>query len=680
MDLKSLSNKIERIEKHLTDGVLVLASIELQEAYAQYSRNISLLFLEQKIAFREGDIEKAVDIFRQIQENYYHEERYKSYLLSLAQAVFYQCQNEYYAFFINAPRKLQKELLINAAAIYEKKEQRFEACKLYSIIAIRFPEMISVYGPLAAQLALQCEEMNQPLPHLNTYRSILVQSILPQILTQSITIRSSTKSFNSNLSLTMEEITAWLEAVQSYYFSRHHWRRMHELIVLMIQQCGFLSDIKCLTDTPPNVDNTLLFPEKVINHIVSNPSTIPVEFEFRFFAGCFVQLAFEYYSIVSGYRASSSTKITIIPVGLIRKDGLFNERPPKKRKYTSNSKSNSSQQSAQAHIPVELLMILRKAGELKRHINTLSLSYDVEFPNLCTRWRLPFDIQNAVDTMMADLNVMEGNPSIAIPIYKSLSARLKKAWAMQKEVRKRICSKLPCPNPTPLDATLINSRWSKLFPFRILYTLAVASVLDGHYRAAINQFLSIICTLTCEEIESEAFYVDKEFKFRFKEATAEALIARCIHDILYAIEKEIQCNGFDDTLIVCRLVLSQFTFSYASLYIQQTFETVAKNGTFTFPQFFEFIFDENILQIIHQTNVHNYHPIFMLPNKFYEESVASSQQVTQSPSQSSQMIREQVFTIIESTFAKARLRQTQKKLPLLLRFCQQAFRKLTEDK
>ncbi|ORY03778.1 hypothetical protein K493DRAFT_64997 [Basidiobolus meristosporus CBS 931.73] len=159
-----------------------------------------------------------------------------------------------------------------------------------------------------------------------------------------------------------------------------------------------------------------------------------------------------------------------------------------------------------------------------------------DFFKLCKQWRLPFDIQNAVDTTMAELCLMEGNSTTAISLYKSLSARLKSAREVQKDVKLRVQSKHPTLTQKSFDVSLLSSRWSKLFAFRVTYTLAIASALAGQRRAAMVSLLGIICTLPCEELQPDSFTVEKESKFRFKEISTETFVARCILDIIYIVQ------------------------------------------------------------------------------------------------------------------------------------------------
>ncbi|ORX94574.1 hypothetical protein K493DRAFT_373578 [Basidiobolus meristosporus CBS 931.73] len=468
-----------------------------------------------------------------------------------------------------------------------------------------------------------------------------VQSILPQIFTQQVRITNSNETLPTFLSLSEREMTIWFDAVQSYYFSRNQWEKMHRFTVRMMRQCGFLEEFDVLGKNESDTDH-MSISGKLLHNLWSNPGTLPKGFECRLLAGYFVQLAFEYYSAVAQHSPRiltdleyASADTVMIPIGLIR-DGVDGQ--VKKRKYHSKSQGDTSSQAASS---TELLLLLRKAGELRRHMD--ACSYGIELSDLYQGWKLPFDLQNAVDTLTADLNIMEGHPAEAIPICQSLSVRLKHAWEVQQQART-----FDATDEAPLhslDVTLLSSRWSILFPFRVIYVMAIAFLLDGQYRAAIKRFLGIICALPYTEIQPETLPIDREGKYRIASATPETLVIQCIHHTMHAI---------------------------------LTFDVIAENGGFSFFPFFEFVFDEKLLQIMQQKSILNLHRMTMVEseppsnheiNDQYRDKVLS-------PSRLEHLKREHVIATIESSFTKARIRQTQPKRPLLIEFCQLTLSKI----
>ncbi|ORX93079.1 hypothetical protein K493DRAFT_316196 [Basidiobolus meristosporus CBS 931.73] len=596
-----LRELVQRIDKHVADGVFPAARKELEKGLERFPESIELQLLRHRIAVRQKKYEAAAEYLLEIQKKYPLHELFLQYLQELGNAVLHNCQTEHLIFYRNAPRSAQKQLLISAAVSLERAGEYLPACRLHSISLSQFPELIPTYGPRSIDIALTGEEKNKPLPTVNGFRSTIVDSILPTIFSWKVRVRglgancSEAEGNPEVVHITKEQFYLWLEIMQGYYLSNMEFTKLHELFIMVVKQCGILSI--------PSDDSVVSTPDRFFSYINSYPNALPSEVATRFYIGYFIQLAIDYYIINSDRQSTdeSSASIIIPLISLSILDlGNIAKRPKISDSSTLNPFGNAGIVRSVDRTDSEVYEFLKHATAVYNRGKYESDKFEEELENSIPRMGLPFVVENAALFIRGDIATFEGLPSIAVPLYRDLNLRLKEAWQTQKYIMNKVNSTQSTDHNLVLDMgkvdlSILKSRCSPIFPFRLLFSIGLCYLTESKFNEAVTEFFAIVGAMPFNSLDRTDV---RHCKNGLKTIYPEALGALCLEYIVQGIEQEIYQQGPRDTTISCLLVLSQFLSTDRNKKIEMIYDMILKRGRFEFPDFFRYVFDTDFLYMI----------------------------------------------------------------------------------
>ncbi|CAB4378958.1 unnamed protein product [Rhizophagus irregularis] len=334
-----------------TDGDtrLQLAIQHLYEGLEFYPDAYELKFLAHKISIKEGDMSQAIESFDELRRLFPDHESLKEYLVQITHSVRYQSMDDKFMFFLKLPARTQKDILRHSAEYHEMDGEYLDACRIYVLLLKAYPETVAFYGSHAAQLAVKCENENQPLPVSNSYRKILVEDILPEILHQKIVVYdnslppeipvyqpkisntiSSTSQPNSSqscLHVTYSQLKSWLERAQGFYIANKDWRKLFEVSLGVMNSCGYLRfesspritmvDLFCDPHELPSKLFSLLNQKQIslVNQPFMMHDSAPHSFAVSMGIACFVLCCHEFYEYVAGLKSKRTCLIPVLPIG-----------------------------------------------------------------------------------------------------------------------------------------------------------------------------------------------------------------------------------------------------------------------------------------------------------------------------------------------------------------------------
>ncbi|KAK9768925.1 Integrator complex subunit 10 [Basidiobolus ranarum] len=615
----TLPHVLENIKRDLKNGVIESAKMKLIPIVNDYEWvfEVQLLLLEINLAVR--DFHKAMQIFAHMRVKFRNEEIYKELICRIVYSGLLGSTEEHAELFRQIPRDIRRELLVEVGDIYTKQNRLFDASRIYTFICYLFPHLTPRYGLLAADLVLRAEKESQPLLPVNTYRRFLLYGVLAQIFADKVNCHSlETPGLNANISklttISHECLLEWMRLHQAYYIAQIEWKTMHQSFIHISKQCGFLPENCQISSVEPDVDSNLFFPDVLLESLRLNEYALPTQFKSLFLASCFVQICFEYQSLIFNPLKLNECSI---PVGEAKSE--------KKAKKVKSSKSTRSKQKAKAmsvsnlvdsstpaSTPEEILKAtaqatgtLRKAQELLTLLESLNGGGTLD--QVINDWALPFHIVNAILLCKADIQLMEMKYSDSQASYIILSDRCQTRWREKKEI---------------LDGTSI--LFHPLYQFRLLYSLSLSGEHMGDFKIARKHIFPILYSgLPCQ-FSDLSFEIEKFSKFRLKPVTSSELLSRSIQRLVTLYTAEIELNGFNNDLIGDLLVLLQFDESQLTDRLQWISQLLIQNGSFVYREFFHFIFSEAIIQQVFQVKNLNALLYSLLPVKSNTDSSQQS--------------------------------------------------------
>ncbi|CAI2186090.1 3969_t:CDS:10 [Funneliformis geosporum] len=307
----------------------------LYEGLELYPDAYELKFLAHRISIKEGDMSQAIKYFDELRRLFPSHEPLKEYLVQITHSVRHRFTDDNFNY-------------------HEMAGAYLDACRLYVLLLKAYPETVALYGSHAAQLAIQCENQNQPLPVSNSYRKILVEDILSEILHQKIIVydnnlpseipiyqpktskssislaTSSTSQSNTSqscLHVTYNQLKSLLEKAQGFYIANKDWRKLFEVSLGVMNSCGYLrfessprTTMVDLFDDPHQLPLKLfsLLNQKqlsLVNQTFMMHDTAPHPFAVSIGIACFVLCCHEFYEYVAGLKSKRTCLIPIFPIG-----------------------------------------------------------------------------------------------------------------------------------------------------------------------------------------------------------------------------------------------------------------------------------------------------------------------------------------------------------------------------
>ncbi|KAK9721904.1 Integrator complex subunit 10, variant 2 [Basidiobolus ranarum] len=531
---------VNSIQRHIVDGVFPLAISEVERGLSEFPSSVELQLLRHRVAVRQKRFTAAATYFNEIQRQFPSHELFGNYLQEVGNSVLQECQNEHLVFYRNAPKSTQKQLLISAAASFERSGEYLSACKLQSTLLGQFPELIPSYGPQTVNLALEGEKRNEPLPIVNGFRSVVVNSIIPTIFKKKVIIRefgtndSQGNESTESLYIYREQFDSWLEIVQGYCLSNIEFSKLHELFLLMVKQCSLLDN--------GSDDPNLSTPDRFLGFLNGYPDALASELQIRFLISYFAHLAVNYYQ-VSSDRSKTNEESASIMIPLVPITSFGAEKILKRSKIEGSPISSThagvgklkpgNRTDTQTYELLKLLMSVYKRG--KHETNR----FEEVLENTLSHLKVPFVVENAVLYARADIAIFDGLTSEAIPLYRELSSRLKEAWQTQQYIMNKVNSTQSADHDiilalNKIDMSMLKSRWSPIFPFRLIFSIGLCNLMEESYNEAITEFFAIVGAMPFKSLDRP---VNLEHKRPGLESLVpEALATVCLEYIATGIE------------------------------------------------------------------------------------------------------------------------------------------------
>ncbi|RIA98597.1 hypothetical protein C1645_731491 [Glomus cerebriforme] len=294
---------------------------------------------------------QAIESFVELRRLFPNHEPLNEYLVQITHSVRYQSTDDNFMFFLKLPARTQKEILSHSAEYHEMNGEYLDACRIYVLLLKAYPETVAFYGSHAAQLAIKCENKNQPLSVSNPYRKILVEDILPEILHQKILVydnslppeiqiyqpktsktlsTSSTlqpNSAQSRLHVTYNQLKSWLERAQGFYIAIKDWKKLFEVSLGVMDSCGYLRFESSHRTTMVDLfDDSHKLPSKLFSLLNQKQATpvnqpfmmhdsAPHPFAVSIGIACFVLCCHEFYEYVAGLKSKRTCLIPVFPIG-----------------------------------------------------------------------------------------------------------------------------------------------------------------------------------------------------------------------------------------------------------------------------------------------------------------------------------------------------------------------------
>ncbi|XP_033101647.1 integrator complex subunit 10-like isoform X2 [Anneissia japonica] len=619
---------VEKAQKCVRTDLFASKSL-LITARSLYPRNFRIQFEAYKIEKSAKKTTEGAAILLDMFQHFFDEPVLQDELQALTTALQSDSQDSSVTIlrdmFDSFPPKAKYDILQKSSE-YAKNMIEKSRCKL--LLMKHFSEAISLYGVSLAESLIDCEKAEGEKSALNPYRNLLVCEVLPLVIA------------NKQIDVPLKFYAKWLQKSMAYYLSyithppRKHdqlgsstpvltspglnsppstkvsgytrpgfegapiegsvdgWEKMHEMIVKIAEKCGW--NLQAIPKISGSVTSRF---QHISECYRQQPADSPAVNKSIFYSTVllFLKTAFFYASTVDA-ESFASTSIGH-PTALLLLEDLNARLKSKKHKHKHKKMrldendipldSDSSDDPGLSSIPANL-KVNKSYGVTPELIENFETAVDC-WKLLYANEYLEKDFNWLLHRWKADKWLWLTSFQTDMMIFKGDFAQ---ALRMLQEKHKQMSS-------MPLAEVAKNK-------LKILLQMAACHFRLGQFSSACEMTLDAVNLMPSSEnpvtkptAPEKPAHASKYTRMLFLlPVTGRELLPYCIHLLLQCYKKKSfhHHNTKDDKALGHMIVLMQYDWPKEESFFADAVKKIRKQGTFTYPLFFRFIINIDILE------------------------------------------------------------------------------------
>lgn len=345
-----------QLEKNFLENEVEAAKKLLSAALEKNPHHTTLQLWSHKLAVRESNMAKAVQIFIELHSESMENEMFQSYIVDLANHIS-DGHGELFDFFCSLSPLYQRAVLDYAIDQYRQEGENYRAaCILLSYVQ-NFPKLSARYLLTTARLFIKCEtDQDISLSPDNIYRSKLVKELIPHIYKHAVSFCEKgmegsvdTVEGKSILAIPYDEFAKLVRLGQGYYLSRKEWDQLSQFTSEIIECCGYKDFNMSYNSLQPDYISAMKQARSGINVAQRpahgkksvKPATETVEqvkaraaiaCEMLIIAAHLARIGYEYFNLVcltSENTSNSDEKLCLIPICVLPENNPSHENGSK---------------------------------------------------------------------------------------------------------------------------------------------------------------------------------------------------------------------------------------------------------------------------------------------------------------------------------------------------------------